>query len=1188
MYPFRISPAVMVLIAALTANRAAGGAELPKGAKIDFHRDVRPIFSENCFACHGPDHAKRKADLRLDLRDEAIKAKVFLPGKSSQSEIYKRITTSDEDDLMPPVDSKKKLTPRQIEILKRWIDQGAEYKGHWSYLAPQRPKVPRVFRVFRKSWVRNEIDRFILARLEKEGLKPSSEADKVHLIRRVTLDLTGLPPTPGEIDAFLKDRSRSAYEKVVDRLLASPHFGERMAQLWLDVARFADTNGYHIDTHRDIWLWRDWVINAFNRNMPFDQFTIEQLAGDLLLNPTVEQKIATGFNRNEMVNFEGGADPNEYAVKYVVGRIDATSRTWLGTTMACAECHDHKYDPISQKEYYQFFAFFNTISEKGLDGQYDPPEPRMKVPSGEQTARLARFDETIRSMETQLKDLLEKPEPKTDNAQIAWENELQSTVLSNWTVLATQTISSSNGAAFRTLEDQSVLVTSEATNEVYEIMAHAASGDITGIRLETIPDESLPEKGAGLGEKGRFLITGLELEAIQPDATTNAASAPDFGKWYSIGPFKAESQKEAFQKEFPPEKEIDLTKKYEDGKLEWTARPEWKDGEVHELKGDVSSTYLYRTITTTQPRQIFLSLGSDDGIQVWLNGKKLLAKDVARGVAADQDKLRLRLREGENKLLIKVNNGGGGYAYYFKPLYDVKQYAVEFASAIADASKKDSPASALIDDKKSSGWSIGEEKDPRPHQAFLVAEQPFGFEGGTDVKIRLIFQGEKPMGLGRFRLGFTDSPALTNFAVLPEPVRAGFFVQTAERTNTQKKALQKHYRENFVTEVKEENRKLASEREARTKHEKSIPVTMVMQEMEKPRDTFLLVRGDFQNKGDKVKPGVPQNLGLPPSGDISNRLALARWLVDPNHPLTSRVTVNRFWQHYFGNGIVKTADDFGSQGEWPSHPELLDWLATRFIDSGWDIKALQKLMVMSAAYRQSSVMDPKKLEKDPENRLLARGPRFRLDAETIRDQVLALSGLLDDRLGGPSVTPYQPPGLWEAIGFTDNGNFSAQKYVQSKGSDNYRRGLYTYWKRSMPYASFVTFDAPSRETCTVKRPRTNTPLQALVLMNDPVYVEAARAFGERLLKENEGSVADRLKYAFKLCLGRLPEKKELALLEKAFQTQLDNFRSDPAAAEKFVKVGDSKPAASIDISELAAWTAIGNLLLNLDELITKG
>jgi hypothetical protein len=1187
---YRAQRLSLVLLTGCLSLAASPAANPP--ARINYNRDVSPILSENCYACHGPDHGKRKAGLRLDQRESALATlksgnHAVVPGDLANSELVRRISTTNQDDRMPPVESGKSLTPEQIETLREWVKEGATWSGHWAYVKPERPPVPEVKN---KAWPRNEIDNFVLTRLEKEGLKPSPEADRAKLIRRVSLDLTGLPPTVAEVEDYLYDNSPGAYDKLVDRLLNSPHYGERMGQDWLDLARYADSQGYHHDSHRDIWPWRDWVINAFNHNMPFDQFTIEQLAGDLLPNPTRDQRIATGFQRNEMTTSEGGAMPEEYAVKYVVGRVDTAARVWLGTSLACAECHDHKYDPITQKEYYQFFAYFNTIAENGLDQDINPV-PRLTLDTPEQRAKVEQFTKEIAALEKAHETLLNAPNPEQAHAQADWEKKLRENAVTSWTVLEPVALSSSGGATLSKLLDDSVRASGpNPDKDIYEVTLRTSLANITGLRLEALPYENAGEGNQlGRGEKGEFLLSRLDVEAraVSTGEATATLDRPQLGHWYALGPFKASSPSEAFEKNFGPESGVDLAKVDSDGKVKWTEHSEWQDGEPHKLEGENSASYLYRTVTVREPRWARMFLGSDDGLQVWWNGRRILAKDVARALAPDQDELVVRIAPGENKLLLKVNNRQGSSGFYFRLLPDpVLEHRVEFAAAAADYNQSEHNIRGALDEDEASGWGTGGESPEAagPHNAYFRGYDPIGFPGGTELKVRLRFESDKPKrALARFRIAVTSSTGLTEFMNLPDPIRASLIKGDEQQTASQKQALQRYYRQTFVPEVQELSKLLETQRKAKQEYVAQIPVTMVMQEMEKPRDTFLLVRGNFAQHGEKVAPGVPKAIFPMPPDYPKNRLGLAKWLVNPDNPLVSRVTVNHFWQHYFGNGLVKTAEDFGSQGDWPSHPALLDWLATEFIRTHWDVRAMQRLIVTSATYRQSSVVTPEELQRDPDNRLLSHYPHLRLEAEEIRDTALAVSGLLNPQIGGPSVYPYQPPGLWEAVAFENT-----RKYEQSQGAENYRRGIYTYWRRSIPYPSLITFDAPTRETCTVKRPRTNTPLQALTLMNDPVYVEASRAFGQRIMREGGSTLDSRLDYAFWTCLGRPPRTAEKSLLERAYQEHLEAFEHDRVGAAKLIHVGASTPPVDLDICELATWTLISTTLLNLDETITKG
>lgn len=782
----------LCLAASIFAVAAGMPAVLLAQAKIDFDRQIRPILSDKCFHCHGPDVQSQESDLRLDTKEEAFKDlgghRAIVPGDVAASELIKRITSSDETERMPPPDSGRELSAEQIELLKRWIAEGASWQQHWAFMPVRRPNLPAVQR---HDWPRNAIDFFVLARLESEGLTPSPEAEKTTLLRRVTLDLTGLPPTLEELDAFLADASPYAYDRAVDRLLASPRHGEHMVAEWLDTARYADTNGYQGDRTRTMWPWRDWAIAALNRNQPFDQFTIEQLAGDLLPSPTIQQRIATGFQRNHMLNGEGGRIAEESRVDYVIDRVDTTATTWLGMTLACARCHDHKYDPFAQKDYYRLYAYFNNVPESGAVDRDGSANPVLELPTPEQEAQLTSLDAEIKAL-----------------------------------------------------------------------------------------------------------------------------------------------------------------------KAEQTALP---------------------------------------------------------------------------------------------------------------------------------------------------AEQ------------------------------------------------------TAEREALEKK-------------IKDVTGK-------RDQLKKQLTIVMVMEERPQPREAFVLLRGVWDKHGEKVTPGVPQQFWPALADAPANRLGLAKWLVDPQHPLTSRVIVNRYWQRFFGTGLVKTAEDFGVQGERPSHPELLDWLAAEFVNSGWNVKALHRRIVTSATYRQSSKVSAPLVERDPENRLLARGPRYRWPSSVLRDQALAASGLLVEQVGGPAVKPYQPSGVWEEMSF---GNI---RYEQDHGDKLYRRSLYTFWRRTT--APTELFDTASRQVCTVKQSRTNTPLHALTLLNDVTYLEAARALAERSMKAKPSSPAERIQHMFRVATSRLPTTLELDVLSHRYAASRARFEQDKDAAAKVVSVGESKPDATLDTAQLAAYSVVAAVILNLDETLSK-
>lgn len=1049
-----------VLLAAC-CGMASAAETLP--GRLDFNRDIRPILSDHCFACHGPDDAKRKAGLRLDLPSSGttpLKSGniAIVPGNPDRSEVVKRIHSQDPDEQMPPGKTGKPLAPVQVEMLTRWIKEGAAYQVHWAFTPPVRPTLPAVSMA---PWVRNGIDAFILRGLETHQMKPAPEADKPTLIRRLSLDLTGLPPTPAEVDAFLADTSDSAYERVVDRLLASPHYGERMALEWLDAARYADTHGYHIDSGRDMTHWRDWVIKAYNDNKPFDQFTIEQLAGDLLPQPSLDQKIASGFNRNHMINYEGGAVPEEYHAAYLNDRVNTTSTVWLGLTMACAQCHDHKYDPITTKDYYRFYAFFNNIDEKGLDGSKGNAVPVVKVVRPEHEARTRQLDGDIQSAEAELKSV----EATLPASQRAWEEELLKT-------------------------------------------APAPSPD--GIKLR------LPLNGNLSGTWGESALTLRHA-----------------------------------QEEWSPK---------------WV---EFLDGQALSLDGKEKGA-LQAGDTIRLERDQAFSLGA------WirpLNGTAgaLFSKMEANGGLRGYDVL-----VADYRVHLHLIHAWPGNALRVVGKDPVPPGAWSHVCVTYDGSSRASGVRVYINGKESPVEVTNDTLSGTLATAepFLIGRRPnaHAYQGSlADVRI----------------YGASLSASSVEGWAL-EGVGRVARVEPRKRSEAQTQFLAGHYRSGHAPRWTQARDLVAKAKAAREKFEKSIPTTMVMAELEKPRETFILIRGEYDKKGEKVEAGIPGSLPPLAPGLPANRLGLARWLVSPEQPLTARVIVNRFWQNYFGMGLVRTAENFGSQADWPSHPELLDWLATEFVGSGWNIKAMQRLIVTSATYRQRSTVSPEALERDPENKLLTRGPRLRLQAEFIRDQALAISGLMNPRIGGASVFPYQPPGLWEELmAREDNDNFTAQKYVQSKGPDLYRRSMYTFWKRTSPPSALGTLDAPDRQTCVVRRQRTNTPLQALLLMNDPTFVEASRKFAERLMLEAPDQEA-RINLAYRLALSRLPTAGEKSVVKKLYDEQLKRFRGDGRAAAQLLGVGDSPSKAGLDPAELAAWTLVTNTLLNLDETITKG
>jgi hypothetical protein len=1008
------------------------------GGEVDFNRDIRPILSQNCFQCHGPDEKARQAGLRLDRREDAVRATdsgavAVAPGRPEQSELLRRVSSSDEYERMPPPDSGKELTHEQLALLRAWIEQGAKYQGHWAFIAPERPELPEVEDA---RWPRGPIDRFVLARLEAEGLHPAPEARRETLIRRLALDLTGTPPTLDEIDAFLADQSPGAYERLVDRLLASPRYGERMAIQWLDFARYADSHGFQDDSSRYMWPWRDWVIRAFNENMPFDQFTIEQLAGDLLPRPTQSQLVATGFNRNHRLNGEAGLIAEEWRVETVIDRVETTSNTWMALTLGCCRCHDHKFDPISQKEFYRFFAFFNNIEESGtLVGSARNEDPVITVANAKQQAELAR----LRDERTKAERHLAEVEKQLPALVAAWEGGFRQQLKETprlWTPLEPRAAKSLGGATLTRRGDGTWLASGVNPDfDTYEITAPLAAGRLSALLLETFPDAGLPKKSLGRYSNGNYVLSAVEIEIAAP-----SLSEPRVGKL---------------------------------GRVE------------------------------------------------------------------------------------------------------------------ADYSQKGWDIQLLLDDNPRNGWAVDGPTNRDPHQALFVLETPLAVPDDATLTVRLKHEALKRHNIGRFRLQATGAePAAVTLDGDGRPPAAIVAILDAPRENRsreQNAALEKFFRENTDNPVKRADSAVAAAKKAHDAYQKSLPTTMVMKEMPRPRAAFVLKRGEYDKRGEQVAAGLPAILPPMPDGAPMNRLGLARWLVDPSHPLTARVWVNRAWERFFGTGLVKTSGNLGSQGEWPSHPQLLDWMATEFVRLDWDMKAMQKQIVMSATYRQASGVSPELLERDPENRLLARGPRFRLPAEVIRDQALAISGLLVERLGGPTVRPYMPPGVWnETSRYGDLRN-----YKHDQGAGLYRRTMYTIWKRTAAPPTLLLFDAPNREVCTVRRARTNTPLQALALLNEVTYVEAARKLAERMIREGGDRAETRLAHGFRLATARFPESEELKVLADGLATDLARYRADPAAAKKLLAEGESQVAPGLDAAELAAYTLAANVILNLDEVITR-
>jgi Protein of unknown function (DUF1553)/Protein of unknown function (DUF1549)/Concanavalin A-like lectin/glucanases superfamily/Planctomycete cytochrome C len=1001
---------------------------------VRFNRDVLPILADKCFACHGPDAAKRKAGLRLDREEGARK----VVGKPDASELVRRITSSDADERMPPMDSGRALNRAQTETLQRWVAEGGKWEKHWAFLPPARPEPPAVTDA---GWSRTPIDRFILARLEQAGLEPSLEADRATLIRRMSLDLTGLPPTPAEVDAFVRDAGPDSVDRLADRLLASPRYGERMTWRWLEAARYADTNGYQTDAGRDMWRWRDWVIEAYNRNLPFDRFTIEQLAGDLLPGATLDERIATGFNRNHRGNAEGGIVPEEYAVEYVADRVETTSTVWLGLTLGCARCHDHKFDPFSQREFYQLFAYFNNVPEKGRAVKFGNSPPHIKAPTRDQEQTLAALDRRVADAERRVHELRDA----LADALTRWEKSAKPVKLPDWTP--------DRGLVARiALDDDAPLAVKDGRAAFVPGRVGKAL-DLDGKRFADAGNVG------DFGFDDRFSLA-LWVNRRKPTGALLSRMADEpRGEGYGVHLVNGKVQ-------------VHLTKRWLDDALRVETERKLEAGRWHHLAVTYDGSRLAA------------------GVKVYIDGAEAKTTTLL-------DELN---QSFQTKEPLRIGSGGG----------------------------PDSRFHGLVDEVRVYGRVL----EPVEARILGVAATP----------------GE-----------IVAKPVAERTAAEADKLRAFFLAKSAPE------------------EIRAAHEALRAAREERKKFADSIPTVMVMEELPTPRDTRLLIRGQYDRPGAKVSAAGPGALLNPPRG--GNRLELAKWLVSPDHPLTARVAVNRLWQLHFGTGLVATGEDFGTQGEYPSHPELLDWLATEFVRTGWDVKRMHKLIVTSATYRQSSRVPKTLPARDPDNRLLSRFPRYRLSPEMIRDQALFAGGLLVEHQGGPSVKPYQPAGLWDELSGTGD-------YVPDTGDKLYRRSLYTYWKRTAPPPALSAFDATARETCWVRETRTNTPLQALTLLNDVTYVEAARKLAELVVRECAGA-DDRLALAFHRVTARAPTDAERAVLRRALERQLADYRKDLNAARKLLKVGESSTDRRFDPVEVSAYAGVCRLILNLDEVVTK-
>ncbi len=1019
---------LMVVLLGLSAL-GAGTAYAADRPTLEYNRDVRPILAENCFPCHGPDSAARKADLRLDRREVAIEAGAIAPGDPDSSELIARINAESADELMPPPKSTKTLTAPQKDLLKRWIAAGAEYQLHWSLIPPKRPALPKVKD---ESWVRNPIDRFVLARLQEHDLQPAPEADRRTLARRLSLDLTGLPPDPDLVDRFANDSSPNAYDHLVTRLLDSPRWGEHRARYWLDLARYADTNGYHFDNYREAWAYRDWVIVAFNRNLPFDRFTIEQLAGDLLPGHTLDQQVASGFNRCNATTNEGGVIPEEYKVLYARDRTETTSLVWMGLTAGCAVCHDHKFDPITQREFYELSAFFNNTTQPTMDGNVKDTPPTVFVPGSKDRPRWESLPSELAGIRSRFQARKQSARPDFDK----------------WLAAA----------------DLNALAASVPSDGLRLVANPGAAGTGT----TGWPEARFEAADSGDFEKDQAFSFGAWIKLPKRDITGSALARMDNTNGYRGWDLWIEGNRVATH----------IVHKWPENALKVVAKKEVRPGVW---------THLFVTYDGS---------ARASGVKIYINGEPQ-ATDTASDALKNSIRTTVPLKAGQRHSSERLDG--------------VIVNALRIYGRALAAREVDQLA-----------W---------PDRIAAIVRIPADKREGSDLDAAFAWW-------------------LRSIDPTAKELQVKLSVLEAEQAAIKSRGTFAH----------------------------------VMHERSEPAMAFLLHRGEYDKRRDPVKADTPDVLPPLPADLPRNRLGLAQWLVRAEHPLTARVTVNRYWQEVFGTGIVRTSGDFGVTGDLPSHPELLDWLAVEFRESGWDVKRLFRTMVESSTYRQSAAATPEKIEKDPHDRWLSRGPRFRLDAETIRDSALAAGGILVDTLGGPSVKPYQPEGVWEAVAMPES---NTHFYDPEHGEKLYRRSLYTFWKRSAPPASMEVLNAPTREVCTVQRERTDTPLQALVTLNDPQFVEAARALAQSAL-EPAGQTSDaRIDFIARRVLARPFRPEEQAVVRASLSKLEAYYQSHPKQAAKLLAVGESKANPAFDPPTLAAWTMLANELMNLDEFLNK-
>ena len=1039
--------------------------------EINFNRDIKPILSDRCFHCHGPDEETREGHLRLDIpdgKDGAFRVRknkaAIVPGKPEQSHLYLRIITGDEDDVMPPLDSHKKaLSAKEKETFKQWIKEGAKWANHWAFEKPVKPAVPQVQD---KKWAKNPIDNFILSNMSQKGLKPSSEAPRYKLIRRLSYDLNGLPPTPAEVDAFVNDKSPKAYENLVDRLLSKKAYGERMALPWLDMARYGDSSVYHADGPRFMWPWRDWVIKAYNQNKPFDQFTIEQIAGDHIKDKTYDQHIATAFLRNNGTTDEGGAFFEEYRVEYTVDRLSTVSKIWLGLTTECAQCHDHKYDPISQEEFYEMYAFFNVAADPGRQTRKGNQAPVLKVTKNDSQQKIIdSLTELMNSYKKKEEDYKKAQEPN----------------FNKWLTKQSKLLSAKSPLDLKGLR------------HFFPYNSQYTTDDFLSPNVVKHPQINRLKEVNGLDEHKDPKSKKLVAKTRALNFNNQAAQYGDKGNWIDVNSAFTAST--------------------------WIRYSPQKHSQLLFSKWDKKAKKGYE-FYITKDHKLLVNFTSE------------VKKST---LVVETEKL-----PNHNKWqLLSFSYDGSGKGAGIKVYTDGKLL----------------PQKVLSDTLKGS---------VKTKSAFTVAKRD-----GHNLKSPLTM------------LQIYDRVLSVEEIKASLKMKVQDYLYTKENlANKDFLAKSKYYYFNKIDRKYRGIQKQVSDQQNRVNQAKNLNV-MVMQDTKRP--TYILSRGayDQPQKDKEIFPSTPKVLPPMKKEYPKNRLGLAKWIMDEDNPLTARVTVNRYWMMLFGHGLVDTVADFGNQGSWPTHPELLDWLAVDFQKNGWDVKRMIKQLVMTATYRQDSVLTKDLLKADKGNKLYARGPRFRLTGEHIRDTALFVSGLLNPQIGGPSVKPFQPPGLWAEVALTN------AKFVQDKGDKNYRKSMYTYYKRSAPVPNMTTFDAPSREKCVIERSRTNTPLQALITLNDPIFVEASRFFAERIMLEGGKSISEKIDFAFKNAISRKPESDVRELVEKLFAQNLKDFKEDPNKSKALLAVGAKPANAALNASELAAWTVIAQLIMNMDETLNK-